>query len=761
MPRVEDAALLTGRGRFLDDVQLAGALHVVFVRSQVAHGRLDSLDVSAARAADGVVAVFTADDLLGVPALITPLEAGTFSPPRPLLAHKVVRFVGEPIAAIVAESRYAGEDAAALVDVEVEPLPLVADAAGSLQSGAPVIHVQPDRAAANVMFDRCIESGDVESAFREAQIVVERTFSSSRCTASPMEGRGAAAKPEEDGVTIWCSTQGPHNLRRIVSELLGTQSVCVKCPDIGGGFGLKGVAYPEEILVAWLALALERPVKWVEDRVESLLASTHAREMRIDVKAAVSVDGKIGAVAIDVLCDTGAYGIYPQGHILEVLGVAVMTPGPYAIANYRGRVRALATNKCPSGPYRGVGLPVATFVHERLLDILAGELRIDRAELRRRNMVQPADMPYISATHQRYDSGDYPSALDAALKLIRYEDFPPERLQARARGELLGLGLSSYVEWTGVNSKMFKARGIDGIMGFDGAHIKLTDAGKALVWTTMPAIGQGTATTFAQTVADVTGIAFADVQVRQSDTSIGGLDGTGTFASRSAILGAGAIDAAGQTLRARLLGDAAARLEASPDDLEIADSRIWVRGSPQHAVTVSHLVAEADSERYAVSAQFDTEHVLYSYATHACRVRVDPETGALAILEYVVAEDAGRVVNPPIAEGQTRGGVAQGIGGAVYEALLYDPSGQPQVSSFMDYLIPTACEVPGVTVHHLELPVPDAMFGSKGLGEGGIIAPGGALANAVSDALGAECNELPLSPERLRQLALYAGATGS
>jgi carbon-monoxide dehydrogenase large subunit len=754
MPRVEDRPLLTGRASFLDDVDLPGALHVVFVRSTVAHGRVLGVHVDEARRQPGVVAVYSAVDLADVGDIVTPLEAGVYSPPRALLARDRVRFVGEPVAVVVAESRYAGEDAAALVQVELDQLPVLTGIDEALHVDAVHLHDQPDAEAGNVIFERCVENGDPDAAFSASDVTVERTFVHSRSTASPIEPRGAAAATGDDGLTIWCSTQGPHNLRRIVAELLDVEHVRVKCPDIGGGFGLKGVAYPEEIVVAWLALELERPVKWMEDRVENLLASTHARDMRVRVKVGADRDGHINVLDVDAICDTGAYGVYPQGQVLEVLGVVSMTPGPYKILSLRGRARAVVTNKCPAGPYRGVGLPVATFVHERVIDVLAAELGIDRAELRRRNMVAPGDMPYTTVTNQRYDSGDYPDALRQALDMIGYESFAEEQRAARERGELLGLGISSYVEWTGVNSKLFKARGMTAIKGFDGCHIELDADGVARLWTTMPAIGQGTATTFGQTLADVVGLDFADVRVLQSDTGKGDIDGTGTFASRSTILGAGAIHVAGMQLRKMLLEDAAERLEVSVADLDIAAGRIWVRGSERHALAVAELAAEAPPERYRASGEYDSEHVLFSYATHACRVRVDPDTGALDITAYVVAEDCGRVVNHPIAEGQTHGAIAQGIGGAMYEQLRYGSDGQPQTASFMDYLVPTACEIPGVTVRHLELPVPDAMFGSKGVGEGGTIAPGGALANAASDALSAECNELPLSPERLQCLAL-------
>jgi carbon-monoxide dehydrogenase large subunit len=754
---LEDRPLLTGGAAFLDDVQLPGALHIVFVRSQVAHGVLREIRAEEASGLPGVHGVFTAADLAGVPDIVTPLEPGIFSPPRPLLARDRVRFVGEPVAAVVADSRYLGEDAAALVEVDIEPLAAVRSIDEALDAESPRLFDQIE-GAENVVFDRRLGGGDPDRAFETAAFVVERTFRHPRVTAAPMEPRGAAALPEDGGVTVWASTQFPHNLRRISRELLGTEQVRVRCPDIGGGFGLKGGNFPEEVLTGWMALRLGRPVKWVEDRIENLMASGHARDVEVRVRAAADSDGILLALDLDVLCDVGAYGVYPLGHILEALGVAGMAPGPYRVRNFIARVRSVVTNKCPWAAYRGIGLPVATFIHERIMDVLAGATAIDPADLRRRNMIRPEEMPYTSVTNQRYDSGDYPAALDAALELIEYEDFEDERRQARERGELLGLGIASYVEWTGSNSKMFKARGMTGMRGFDGCHMQVDKKGHVLVWTTLPSIGQGSATTFAQLVADTTGIEFGDVRVLQSDTGAGEIDGTGTGASRSMIHGAGSIQLAGTELRRRLLEDAGDQLEISPDDLELSGSRITVRGSPDRSIAIAQLAAIAEPDRYRVSREFDSEHVLFSYATHACRVRVDQETGDFQILDYVVAEDCGTVINPLIVEGQTHGAIAQGIGGAVYEAMHYDEVGQPQTASFMDYLIPTACELPAVRIHHLETPSPDSLFGSKGVGEGGTIAPPAALANALSHAIGAECNELPLSPERLQRLASQAFA---
>jgi carbon-monoxide dehydrogenase large subunit len=396
-----------------------------------------------------------------------------------------------------------------------------------------------------------------------------------------------------------------------------------------------------------------------------------------------------------------------------------------------------------------VGLPVAAFVHERLMDVLADELGIDRAAIRRRNHVRRDELPYATVTHQRYDSGDYTLALDRALAAVGYEEFAHRQHDARRRGQLLGLGIASYVEYTGMGSVVFHGRGMVGIAGHDHAWIRLDPEGRATVWTTLPGIGQGVATTFAQLAAGALGLDVDAVRVARPDTAAGGGEGTGTFASRSAVAGGGAIAAAATELRRRLLDDAADRLEASPADLEIVDARVAVRGSPTHGVAIAELAAE-DAERYAVDAPFDPPHTVYPYATHACTVEVDPDTGAVRLLRYVVVEDCGRVVNPLVVEGQVHGAVAQGIAGALHEWLRYDEDGQLLAGTLVDYLVPTAAELVGLEVDHLEIPAPDSPNGAKGVGEGGTLGAPGAIANAVADALGVELNELPLTPERVR-----------
>lgn len=749
LPRREDRPLLTGRGTYIDDVSCAEVLAVHFLRSPMAHARVTAIDTAAAKALAGVTTVVTASDLDLGP-LLPPLEIpGVTLTPRPLLADGAVRFVGEPIAAVVASSTYVAEDAAELIGLELDPLPPISCVDDALADGAPPVSGYPS----SVLYEATVHSGDVEAAMASAAVTVERTFVNPRCSAMPIEPRGALAIPDGDGVRVWSSTQAPHKLAQLLAELLHLErsQVTVLVPDVGGGFGQKAHVYPEEIVATWLALRCGRPIRWTEDRAENLMASSHAREQVVRVRAAAAADGVLLAMDADVVCDTGAYGVYPHGHVLEALGTPAMIPGPYRLGAYRARSRSVATNKCPEGAYRGVGLPVSTFVHERLMDIIASELGLDRAEIRQRNLLRAADLPYTTVTGQPYDSGDYGRALTTALEAVGYETFEAERKQARAQGRLIGLGLCCYVEYTGINSRVFTGRGMVGIAGYDGAHLSIDDSGRVTVWMTLPSIGQGVETTFAQLAADGLGVAYEDVTIARADTSVGEMHGTGAFASRSAISGGGAIGEACDVLRTRLREDAAGLMEADPADLEIVNGRVYVVGSPTSSVSVGELVQGAeDAERYRTSATFDPPSVAFPYATHACRVEVDPETGGVQIDRYVVVEDCGRMVNPVIVEGQVHGAVAQGIGGALFESLIYDAQGQLLTASLLDYVVPTAAEIASLEVHHLEIPAPGTPHGVKGVGEGGTLGPPAALANAVSDALGVECNELPLTPERVQ-----------
>ena len=749
--RREDVPLLVGAAAFLDDIAVDGVREVAFLRSPVAHARLASTDIAQAAGLPGIDAILLARDL-DLPPLVSACEfPNAYCPPRPLLATDLVRYVGEPIAVVVAESRYAAEDALEAIEVEFTERSPIGDAEQALAEGTAPLH----EGRPNAYFDSTVEVGDVESAFAEAAAVVEREFRHARVNPAPIEGRGVLVLPTETGVRMWSSTQVPHKLGLAVAEILGLEPehVVVSCPSVGGGFGLKAHVHPEEIVVAAAARRLERALKWTEDRVENLTGAGHAREQRLRVRAAADADGHLTALDVDQLVDQGAYGSYPHGTTLEAHTTSGLLPGPYRLGSYRVRSRAAATTKCPQGAYRGVGFVVAAWVHERIMDVLAAELGTDRAKIRMRNLIDRDEFPYETLTRQRYDSGDYRRALELALRRIGYDAFADEQRRAREQGRLLGLGLSCYVEPTGMNSAVFRARGMVGVEGYDAAHVAVDAGGTATVWTTTPSIGQGADTTFAQIVADALGFELERIRVAAADTSVGGLSGTGTFASRSAVSGGGAVVAAAAEVRSRLLADASERLEASVEDLEIVDGGIRVVGSPEASIPVRDLVAAHGPDRYRFSAQWDPPAVAYPYATHACVVEVDPDSGAVSILRYVVVEDCGRMVNPVIVEGQIQGAVAQGIAEALYEQVEFDTESQNRSSSFVDYLLPTAREVPALSIEHLETPSPISVRGFKGVGEGGTVGAPAAVASAVCDAVGAQLDELPLKPEIVRAAA--------
>jgi carbon-monoxide dehydrogenase large subunit len=546
----------------------------------------------------------------------------------------------------------------------------------------------------------------------------------------------------------------PPKVREILAGILGLSpaEIRVITPDVGGGFGVKAHVYPEEVVVAAVALRLGRPVKWIEDRPENLGASTQARRQELRIRAAMSAGGDLLALDADILCDQGAYGAVPHGVALEAMTTSGMLPGPYRVQSYRVRARTALTNTSPQGAYRGVGFVISTFAHERIIDVLAREADLDPAEVRRRNLIRPGELPYVSASGQHYDSGDYPRALELALERIDYAGAVERRRRSAGSRRRVGVGLACYVEPTGMNSRVFQMRGMVGIEGFDGAHVALDGDGRARVWTTTPAIGQGTTTTMAQLAAAALGFDPELITVEHSDTGAAELRGTGSFASRSAVSAGGAVTGACRTIRERLLDDAGERLEAAKWDLEISNGHVHVAGSPSVAVPVSELVAAAP-ERFRLSTTFDPQAPVYAYATHACVVAVDEETGEVELERYVIVEDCGRIINPMIVEGQVHGATAQGLGGALYEAHAYDDNGQLQTASLLDYVVPGATEIPSLELLHLELPTAVSESGVKGVGEGGTIAPAAAIANAVGDALGVEFNSFPLTPEAVASAA--------
>ncbi|MGH9003151.1 MAG: xanthine dehydrogenase family protein molybdopterin-binding subunit, partial [Acidimicrobiia bacterium] len=541
---------------------------------------------------------------------------------------------------------------------------------------------------------------------------------------------------------------------------LAERRIRVVAPDVGGGIGQKAGLYPEDVAVCLLARRLGRPVKWVETRSENLVAAAHARDHHYDVAAAFDADGVLVAVDARIHCDTGAYSMFPWTAALEPLMAGGLLPGPYKLANYRAEVVAAATNKAPAGPYRGVARPATVFVMERLLDLAAAGLGVDRAEIRRRNLVGPGDLPYVAATRLVHDSPSYPVVLDRVLEAVDYEGFTKAQATARDEGRCLGLGFAVYNELTGMGRAASAGPGILYRTGHEGATVRLDPSGGVTVLAGTTSQGQGTETTLAQVVAGELGVDIDDVDVRQGDTDAG-LFGFGAFASRQGVIGAGAAALAARQVRDKVLVIAAHLLEAAPADLDVVDGVAMVRGTPTRGVTVAEVARVAYHEAHRLppgveagleaTRFFDPEQGTFAAGALAVVVEVDRETGAVALRRVVCAEDAGRALNPVVVEGQVHGALAQGLAGALYEHLRYDGDGQLATATFMDYLMPSAAELVSYEVHHCDVPSDTNPFGVRGVGEGGTLGPGAAVANAVADALGVEVNDLPVTPERVHQ----------
>ncbi len=761
--RVEDPRLLTGQGRYLDDITLPSMLHAAFVRSAYAHAKILGVDTTAAKRLTGVVAVLSARDLAGSVEPLAPLlDAPGFAPTSwPALADSRVRFAGEPVAIVCASSPYVSADGAALVAVNYEPLPVVADVGAALAPGTPRLH---ETASLNALYERRSSHGDVDAAFARAALVLHERFSHARCSASPLEPRGLVAHWEGETLAVWASTQVPHILRAALARAFGLalSRVRVIVPDTGGGFGQKMHIMPEDLAVIALARAVGRPVKWVESRRENLAAASQAREARIEIDAAADESGVLLGLRARIHSDAGAYHIYPLTQALEPLGACGILPGPYRTAAYACEMVAVATNKPPVGAYRGVGMPFAVFSMERVLDLLADRVGVDPAEIRRRNFIGRDAYPFTSAAGFVYDSGDFPEALERALTLAGYERLKAERDLARRGGGLSGIGLSCYTEYTGMGSDTYRGRGMVHVPGPESATVRMHADGGVSCVLSFPSQGQGHATTVAQIVADQLGVPLHRVTVSQPDTDASPA-GSGTFASRGAVAQRGTVDRAAATVRKKLLAIAAALMEASQADVEIADGRVTVRGVPDRGLAVTEIARLAHSppsgglpdgvEPGLEATQFfDPPGPTFSGAVHVASVDVDPETGRVTVKEYVVVEDCGPLINPMIVAGQIHGAVAQGIGEALGERLVYDENGQLLTGTLMEYALPVAAALPSFTVGHLETPSPLTPGGHKGMGEGGTVGAPAAIANAVADAvrpLGVLVTALPILPESL------------
>ena len=731
---------------------MPGLLHAAFVRSVHAHAEVRRVATERARGAPGVAAALSGQDLTASVTPFSPrLEGQGFWPTSwPPLAPGRVRFVGEPVAALCAESPAEAPDACELVEVDYEPLAPIADVESAVATGAQLLH---DGVPGNVLFRRSHSHGDVDGAFARAAVVLSETFRHGRCSASPLEARGLVASWEGERLTVWTGTQAPHiyGAALACAFRLPEGHVRVIVPDTGGGFGQKMHVLPEDVAVAALARVAGRPVKWIETRRENLAAASQAREGSVDIEAAADRDGVLLALRTRVVSDNGAYHIHPLTAALEPPGTASIIPGPYRTPAYAWEALAVATNKPPLGAYRGVGMTMGAFVMERTLDLLAERLGLDPAEIRRRNLIPRDAYPFRSAAGFVYDSGDYPKALEMALELAGYERLKRERDEARARGRLLGVGISCYTEYTGMGSATYRQRGMVEVPGPEAARVSVEADGTVRCLLSFSSQGQGHATTAAQIVADELGVPLEQVVVVQPDTDETP-EGSGTFASRGAIALSGAAGVAAITLRKKALDLAGGLLEASPADLVLNGARVSVRGMPDRGVSLAEVARAAGTASLEVTERFDPPGPTFSGAVHVASVEVDAETGRVMVRRYAVVEDCGPVINPMIVEGQVHGAVAQGIGEALGERLVYDGSGQLLTGSLMDYALPAAADLPSFTLGHLETPSPLTAGGHKGMGEGGTIGAPAAIANAVADAvkpLGVRVTSLPILPEVL------------
>lgn len=762
--RREDPRFLTGTGRFVDDVPLTEPLHIAFRRAEVPHAHIRSVDVASARAHKGVVAVITGETLaegtktLRATSRMSDYHATDFVP----LAHRTVRFVGEPVAAVIASDRYVAEDAAAEIDVHWERIESVVDWETALADET-LLH---EEAGTNVLVARTFARGDADRALAQAAIRVRRQFRFHRKCAAALENRCVAADfdPGRRALTVYSATQVPGLIRDALCEILGLPGnrVRVVAPDVGGGFGAKASVYPEEVVVAFAAMRLGRAVKWTGDRIEDLTATSQAFDEVIEAELGVSAEGTLLGLVADVVGDVGAYSIYPWTAALEPVQVVSFMPGPYRLADYRARVRGVATNKAPAGPYRGVGRPISTFVMERLIDLAANELGIEPHVLRARNLVAAEDFPYRVASGLVWDGAGFGECLRLAGERIDSVRFRERQHAARGEGRLIGLGFASYAELTGIGSRISAAPGMPINTGTEIGTVTMDATGAITASFGIASHGQGLETSLSQVLGEELGASLDDIEIIHGD-SAAVPHSTGTYASRSAVLAGGAATLAARDLRAKIVRVAALLLEASQADIEVRNSTVSVMGTDRR-LSFSALARAFYSEMGRIPKEERAETELSSTklydpffgttsaATHAAVVEVDPETFQVRILDYVVAEDCGRVINPLIVDGQVRGGVAQGIGAALLEETVYAADGQHLSATFVDYLVPGACEVPSVDVLHVESPSPSTLGGFRGMGEGGTIGAPAAIANAISDALaplGVEVNELPATPERL------------
>jgi len=761
--RREDPRLLTGRGRYVGDVELPRLSHVAFVRSAHAHARLREIDAVAAAASPGIVAVLTGRDPDFASLRIRARSAlpGYVETEQPILAWPVARFAGEAVAAVVGADRYGVEDAASLVRVDYEPLPAAVDVLKATRDAAPRVH---EAAPGNAFLSRRFQGGDVEAALAGAAAVVERTFRTNRQCAAPLEGRGGIAdwSAGEGKLTLWSATQVPHLVRHLLGEVLGLAEnrIRVVAPDVGGGFGVKAILYPEDVALCVLAMHLGRPVKWIEQRREAMQASAHARDHHYAVRAGFDPSGRLLALDVRAACNAGAYSVSPWTAGLEALMAGGLLTGPYKLEHYRCEVTAVATHTTPAGPYRGVARPATTFVMERVLDLGAHALGLDPVAIRRANLIGPADLPYTAATRLVHDSATYPVCFEKVVAAIDYPAFRAEQARLRGEGRYVGVGFAVYNELTGLGQAASAGPRMPFRTGHEGVTVRMDPSGAVTVLAGVTSQGQGLETTMAQLAAGELGVPVERVRVVLGDTDATPF-GLGAFASRQAIIGGGAAIRAARAVRDKALRIAAHVLEAAVEDMEVADGWALVKGAPGRALGMAEIarIAHLETHRLPPDVEpgldatrfYDPIRGTFAAGAQAAIVEVEPETGTIAIRRWVCVEDTGRIINPLIVEGQVHGAIAQGIGGALAEHLVYDGAGQLLTGTFMEYAVPTATVIPLFETEHVEERAAN-LAGVRGVGEGGTLGPAAVLANAVADALaplGVEPDELPLSPARM------------
>ena len=764
LKRKEDPRLIQGLGRYVDDVQLAGMHYAAFLRSPYAHAKVRSVDLSKARMAPGVVLALAGVDVAGV---IAPVPCAAQIPdmksaPRPVLATDRVRFVGEAVAVVVASDRYAARDALDLIEVDYEPLTPVVDPEKALAKGSPVLHAGH---ANNAAYNWELEGGELKAAFKSADKVIRQRIINQRLIPVPLEPRGALAeyRPGEQQLTLWSATQIPHLLRTQIAAMLAIPETQVRviAPEVGGGFGSKLNVYPEEALVAYLAIKTGHPVKWIESRRENFQATIHGRDQIADVEVAIKRDGTILGLRCRVIADLGAYYQLLTPLIPTLTGL--MMTGCYKIPAARMEITGVFTNKMATDAYRGAGRPEATYLIERVLDLVAAELKKDPVEVRRKNFPQPKDFPYATPTGLIYDSGDYDKALDLALKKADYKKLRRDQAAQRKKGRLVGIGISTYVEICGMGPSSAMPAG-----GWESATVRIEPTGRVNVLTGASPHGQGQETRLAQMGADVLGLEPGDVQVVHGDTAVVPY-GIGTFGSRATAVGGTAAYKSLLKLREKLAKIAAHMLGEDASKMAFANRKIFSKSAPKKSVAFADAVSAAYVAKslppemepaLEATTFYEPANFTYPFGTHICVVEVDPDTGQVRLLRYVAVDDCGNVLNPLLVDGQVHGGIVQSVGQALFEGAVYDEQGQLLTGELMDYAIPRAADLCWIETARTVTPSPVNPLGVKGVGEAGTIAATPALAGAVVDALspfGVRHVDMPLTREKIWRLMRAGG----